>query len=105
MYISLEASVAMLIWFVHRQQNSASWQAMERLLLTGRRPCGVGTSNLVALAGGWVNETSLRSGIVLLNPSVLTSANDHTCIFREMSLDKFRFKYQSFGRDSDRHTM
>ena len=25
----------------------------------GRRPCGVGTSSLVALAGGWVNKTSL----------------------------------------------
>ena len=27
----------------------------------GRRTCGVGTSSLVALAGGWVNETSLQT--------------------------------------------
>ena len=27
----------------------------------GRCPCGVGTSSLVTLAGGWVNKTSLDS--------------------------------------------
>ena len=26
----------------------------------GRRPCAVGTRSLIALAGGWMNKTSLR---------------------------------------------
>ena len=30
----------------------------------GRRPCGVGTSSLVALAGGWVNKTSLSLSLL-----------------------------------------
>ena len=30
------------------------------------RPCGVGTSSFVALAGGWVNKTSLSSKLYAL---------------------------------------
>ena len=40
-----------------------NWDYIENysilIVYMGRRPCGVGTSSLDALAGGWVNKTSL----------------------------------------------